>query len=134
MKKLCAAFGLLVLLMFQTTAFAAETSSDTMILDWSSSKVWVNGGELCVMGTFFNKRSDVTVTKLNEFTMTITFTREDGTTYQFTGQPKKLPMFKIPAGKSKRITFNFGPFDGGSWKKWVTSEKYVFSYINGAAW
>lgn len=29
-------------------AQAAEISSDTMILDWSTNKVWIDHGNLCV--------------------------------------------------------------------------------------
>lgn len=47
-------------------AFAAEHSADTMILDWRTEKVWMEHGELCVRGTFYNRRSDLTVTKLDE--------------------------------------------------------------------
>ncbi|EKU72238.1 hypothetical protein [Selenomonas sp. F0473] len=112
---------------------AAEVSDDPMMLEWTTTKVWISGGELCASGIFENRRDDVTVTGLNNFTMQITFTRDDGTTHQFVGTPKRLPMCKVPAGEMKRLTFNFGSFDD-RWKTWVTEQNYEFSYINGAKW
>ena len=90
-------------------------------------------GELCVRGTFYNRRSDLTVTKLDEMILQITFTGTDGKTFQFIGHPKRLPMLKLPANGSKKVTFNFGPFSG-EWKDWATKEDYSFSYINGSRW
>ena len=63
----------------------------------------------------------------------ITFTGTDGKTFQFIGHPKRLPMLKLPANGSKKVTFNFGPFSG-EWKDWATKEDYSFSYINGSRW
>ena len=126
-------FALLLVLCTGGRGIAAEVSGDPMMLEWTTTKVWLSGGDLCVSGTFENRRDDITVTALNDFTMQITFTRADGTTYQFVGTPKRLPMCKVPAGETKRITLNFGPFDD-RWKTWVTSEDYTFSYINGARW
>lgn len=117
----------------QPQASAAVISTDTMILDWSSNKIWIDGGDLCVRGTFTNKRDDLTITKLNDMDMTITFTRSDGTKYQYQGKPVKMPMLKLKAGGSKTVTLNFGPFEG-DWKDWVTTENYIFTYINGARW
>ena len=94
---------------------------------------WMEHGELCVRGTFYNRRSDLTVTKLDEMILQITFTGTDGKTFQFIGRPKRLPMLKLPANGSKKVTFNFGPF-AGEWKDWVTKEDYSFSYINGSRW
>ena len=87
----------------------------------------------CVRGTFYNRRSDLTVTKLDEMILQITFTGTDGKTFQFIGHPKRLPMLKLPANGSKKVTFNFGPFSG-EWKDWATKEDYSFSYINGSRW
>lgn len=84
-------------------------------------------------GTFYNRRSDLTVTKLDEMILQITFTGTDGKTFQFIGHPKRLPMLKLPANGSKKVTFNFGPFSG-EWKDWATKEDYSFSYINGSRW
>jgi len=78
-------------------------------------------GELCVRGTFYNRRSDLTVTKLDEMILQITFTGTDGKTFQFIGHPKRLPMLKLPANGSKKVTFNFGPFSG-EWKDWATKD------------
>lgn len=114
-------------------ARAAVQSSDTMILDWRTEKVWIDGGDLCVKGTFTNKRDDLTITKLNDMVMEITFTRDDGSKYQYAGKPKKMPMLKIKAKGSKSVTLNFGPYSE-NWKDWVTTESYVFTYINGARW
>lgn len=112
---------------------AAMQSSDSMILDWKAQKVWVDKGDLCVRGTFTNKRDDLSITKLNDFTIRINFTREDGTQYQFIGKAQKIPMVKLAAGKSRTVTMNFGPFDG-EWKSWVSTEDYVFTYIYGSRW
>ena len=134
MKKVLLLFFLAVsCLLAPAGAEASEMSSDTMILDYSAQKVWLDKGNLCVRGTFYNKRGDLTVTKLNELTMTITFTGTDGHIFQFTGRPEKYPMLKIPANGSKTVTFNFGPFTG-EWKSWTVSEQYIFTYINGARW
>ena len=130
-RVLCIA--LLLMLCSVSRGMATEISDDHMMLEWTTSKVWISGGELCVAGDFENLRDDITVTALNEFSIRITFTRDDGTTYEFTGMPKHLPMCKVPAGGKKRLTFNFGPFDG-HWKTWLASEDYIFSYINGARW
>lgn len=84
-------------------------------------------------GNIYNRRSDLTVTKLDEMILQITFTGTDGKTFQFIGHPKRLPMLKLPANGSKKVTFNFGPFSG-EWKDWTTKEDYSFSYINGSRW
>jgi len=42
-------------------------------------------------------------------------------------------MCKVPAGETKRLTLNFGAFEG-QWKTWSTEQNYAFSYINGARW
>ena len=113
MRKWLLAFAALIFsLCLSPMAFAAEHSADTMILDWRTEKVWMEHGELCVRGTFYNRRSDLTVTKLDEMILQITFTGTDGKTFQFIGHPKRLPMLKLPANGSKKVTFNFGPFSG----------------------
>lgn len=104
-----------------------------MIMEWSADKVWIDHGNLCVRGTFYNKRSDVTITKLNEIEMTIHFAQADGSVITFTGKPAKLPMLKIPALSSKSVTLNLGPYEG-QWSSWTTEEDYVFTYVNGARW
>lgn len=133
MKKLFLIIAMLLLVMCPSIGSAAETSSDRMILEWTTNKVWVNNGELCVTGTFVNKRSDLTVTKLNDFVLILNYERADGTPAQFVGKPKKLPMCKVIPKSSKRINFNFGEFTDEV-KNWVTSQNYVFTYINGARW
>lgn len=133
MKKYFLLLTLLLALMCPAFASAAETSSDKMILDWQTSKVWMNGENLCVAGTFVNKRGDLTVTKLNDFLIKITFTRDDGSEYQYVGKPVKLPMCKVLPNGTKKLTLNFGKFTD-TWKNWVTSQTYTFTYINGARW
>ena len=103
-----------------------------MILDWTTSKVWVNGGELCVTGTFVNKRNDVAITKLNEFIMRVTYTDKNGERKQFLGRPVKFPLCKIPANSSRKLNLNFGKFADESVGNWVTAQTYTFTYINGA--
>lgn len=133
MKGICIVFVVLLVLLSPSAGFSAETSSDQRMLEWTSEKVWVTNGCLCVTGTFVNKRNSLTVTKLNDFVMAITFTKEDGSKYQFIGKPAKLPLCKIPPGGIKQLTLNFGTFDG-TWKNWITTQQYVFSYVNGARW
>lgn len=122
---------LLLLIMIPSFAFAAEVSSDKMILDWTTTKVWRSGEDLCVTGTFVNKRSDLTITKLNDFIMRVVFTDKDGSKKQFTGRPIKIPICKIPANGYRKMNFNFGKFDHEI-NDWVTAQEYTFSYINGA--
>ena len=129
MKKIC--LLTLMLVMIPSFAFAAEVSSDKMILDWTTTKVWRSGDDLCVTGTFVNKRSDLKITKLNDFIMRVVFTDKDGVKKQFTGRPIKMPMCKIPAGGSRKMNFNFGKFDQEI-HDWVTAQEYTFTYINGA--
>ena len=109
MKRIFMLLTLILALMCPALA-GAEVSSDKMILDWTTSKVWVNGGELCVTGTFVNKRNDVAITKLNEFIMRVTYTDKNGERKQFLGRPVKFPMCKIPAKASRKLNLNFGPF------------------------
>lgn len=45
MKRIFMLLTLILALMCPALAGAAEVSSDRMILDWTTSKVWVNGGE-----------------------------------------------------------------------------------------
>lgn len=131
MKRIYLVLALLLALMCPAFASAAEVSGDKMILDWTTSKVWVSGGDLCVTGSFVNKRSDLTITKLNDFVMRITFTDKDGQQRQFTGSPVKLPLCKIAAGGSRKMNFNFGKFEHDI-NNWVTAQTYTFTYINGA--
>lgn len=132
MKRVFLLITLLLALMCPALASAAETSSDRMILDWTTSKVWVNAGELCVTGTFVNKRSDLTITKLNDFVMRVTYTDKDGQTKQFIGRPVKYPLCKISAGGSRKLNLNFGKFEGETVNHWLTAQDYTFTYINGA--
>lgn len=111
---------------------AATQSSDSMILEWKASKAWVDNGELLVRGTFTNKRNDLMVTKLDEFVIQVTFTKADGTKYQFVGPITKKPMLRLPAGASKTVTLNFGRFDG-TWRDWVSTESYIFTYNDSSA-
>lgn len=132
-KWLLAFIALIFSVCLSRAVFAADHSSDTMILNWRTEKVWMEHGELCARGRFYNKRGDLTITKLDSLVMQITFTGTDGQIFQFKGSPKKMPMLKIPANGSKKVTLNFGPF-AGKWKDWVTKEDYSFSYINGSRW
>ena len=110
-RQVCIIF-LLLIMIFPTVSFAAETSSDTMILEWKTYKVWKDGENLCMSGEFENLRNDLKITRLNNFTAIITFMNNDGTSYQYIGQPEKMPMCKIAPNSKKRITFNLGKFDG----------------------
>jgi len=131
MKRIFILLTLILALMCPALA-GAEVSSDKMILDWTTSKVWVNGGELCVTGTFVNKRNDVAITKLNEFIMRVTYTDKNGERKQFLGRPVKFPICKIPVNGSRKLNLNFGKFADESVGNWVTAQTYTFTYINGA--
>ena len=131
MKRFYILFLLLLALMCPSIALGAEVSTDKMILDWTTSKVWISNGDLCVTGTFVNKRNDLTITKLNDFVMRISYTDVEGKAQHFTGKPIKLPMCKIAAGGSKKLNLNFGKFNG-TIHNWVTTQAYRFTYINGS--
>lgn len=90
-------------MIFPTVSFAAETSSDTMILEWKTYKVWKDGENLCMSGEFENLRNDLKITRLNNFTAIITFMNNDGTSYQYIGQPEKMPMCKIAPNSKKEL-------------------------------
>ena len=130
-------FSVIFLVILTFTGFgivsAAEVSTDKMILEWNTSKIWLNNGDLCMMGDFKNRRSDLTVTKLNSFTARIIFTKEDGSKYEFIGAPVKIPPCKVAPNGTKRMSFNLGKF-AGDWKSWVTDQNYTFTYINGSRW
>ena len=119
----------LFFLLLSPSVHAVEQSSDPMVLEWTTTRVWISKGELCAAGQFVNHREDIMVTGLNAFTMEITFHRADGSSDTFVGSPKQLPLCRIPAGGTRRVTLNFGPFDG-QWKSWTTQEVYTFSYID----
>lgn len=57
-RQVCIIF-LLLIMIFPTVSFAAETSSDTMILEWKTYKVWKDGENLCMSGEFENLRNDL---------------------------------------------------------------------------
>ncbi len=132
LKKYISVFCLLVTLLIPNFVFAAEISADTMILDWKTQKVWKDGDNLCISGTFENLRDDLKVTKINDFTVLVTFTQKDGKKYQVVRQPEKIPMCKIAPNSSKKVVFNLGKFDG-EWSSWNTEQYYTFFYINGAS-
>ena len=123
----------LFFLLLSASVHAAEQSSDPMVLEWTTTRVWISKGELCAAGQFVNHREDIMVTGLNAFTMEITFHRADGSSDTFVGSPKQLPLCRIPAGGTRRVTLNFGPFDG-QWKSWTTQEVYTFSYVDEMRW
>lgn len=133
MKKIILILMSILVLFVPVSSYAAELSNDSMILEWHTTKVWKNEGELYATGILVNRRKDLTITKLNEFTMNFIFTREDGSKYMFSGKPKKIPACKINANSNKKLTLNFGLFDD-SWKTWNTSSDYIFSYVHGSRW
>ena len=122
----------LIIVMMASFVYAAEKSSDKMILEWTPEKIWLNKNELIMEGEFTNKRRDLSITRLDEFVTVITFTGNDGSSYEFIGKPKKMPLLKIDGTGSKKVTFNFGQFDGAV-NKWETSEVYVFTHRDRVA-
>lgn len=134
MKKLVLLVVVLCSMLISSIAMAAEISSDKMSLDWTTSKVWMVGDELCAQGTFVNKRGDWRITEINDMTVRFVFTKEDGTKLEYIAKPKSLPMCKIPPNGSKKLTLNFGKYEGSHWKKWLTTQEYTFSYQEGMRW
>lgn len=132
-KKIVTMFILITALLGFAVVSAAEISSDKMILEWKTSKVWLNNGELCIMGDFTNRRSDLTVTKLNSFIARVIFTKADGSKYDFIGSPVKIPLCKVLPNGSKRMSFNLGKFTG-EWNSWVTEQDYTFTYLSNSRW
>lgn len=129
MKKLVLLLVVLVSVFMSSLACAADISADKMILDWTTNKVWMVGEDLCVQGTFVNKRNDVRITKLNDFKMRFVFTLADGSQVEHIAKPKALPLCKImPSSTKSKVTMNFGKYEG-TWKKWVTTHDCLFSYI-----
>ena len=133
MRKYFVAMVVLLVLTVSSICMAADLSNDKMSLDWTTNKVWMVGDELCAQGTFVNNRGDWRITEINDFTMEFVFTRHDGTKYVYVAKPKELPLCSIAPNGSKKITMNFGKFDG-TWKKWVTRQEYTFSYQEGMRW
>lgn len=133
MRRLLMILYLLIILVLPMGCYAAEVSSDKMIMEWTSSKVWINKGELLVMGSFINKRDDLTITKINYVDMKFIFQRQDGSTYIYQAKPKKIPFCRLPAGGRKKFTLNFGKYED-SWSKWVTNAEVVFTYKEGITW
>lgn len=129
MKRIILLLVVLCCLLSASVGVAAEVSNDKMTLEWTTNKVWMVGDELCVQGTFVNKRRDVQITKLNAFAMRFVFTLADGSKVVHIAKPKSLPICKIPPNSVRsRITMNFGKYEG-VWKKWVTTNECWYSYI-----
>lgn len=118
----------LVFMTYSMSAFAAELSSDTMILKWTTNKVWVSNGDLCISGVFKNYRDDIVITKINSFMAKVIFTRDDDTTFVYKCSPVKIPICKISGKNSKTMSFNLGKFDL-KWKKWLADAEYTYTYI-----
>lgn len=134
MKRLVLVLVVLCSIFVSAIGLAAEVSDDKMTLDWTTSKVWMVGDELCVQGTFVNKRGDLSITKINEMTMRFVFTKDDGTKVEHVAKATKYPLCKIPPNGSKKLTLNFGKYAGGPWHKWLTTQDYVYSYQEGMRW
>ncbi|MDY6350826.1 MAG: hypothetical protein SPL62_10080 [Selenomonas sp.] len=114
-------------------ASASEVSSDSMLMEFEAQKVWMDKGNLCVRGTFYNKQDDITITKLNDMELHILLQKKDGTEASVSKKPVKLPMLRIGGGGSKTVTLNLGPYDG-NWDTWMVDSDCVFTYISGASW
>lgn len=116
-----------------STAWAAEHSSDKMILRWEPQRVWLSNGDLLIQGKFTNQREDLTITALEDIVIQIDFTGKAGHKYRFIGRPTKLPLCKLPPLKEKYLTFNLGKFDK-TWNTWLADADYTFAYIAGVRW
>ena len=46
----------LFFLLLSPSVHAAEQSSDPMVLEWTTTRVWISKGELCAAGQFVNHR------------------------------------------------------------------------------
>lgn len=134
MKKVILLLTVLFSMILDSNSFAAEMSNDKMTLEWNTSKVWMVGNELCAQGTFTNKRSDFRITEINDMTVRFVFVQENGEKVEYIAKPKFLPMCKIPPNGSKKMTLNFGKYEGARWKKWLTTQEYIFSYQEGMRW
>lgn len=130
MKKILFVMMCVLCLIPWFSSSAAQVSSNPMLLEWSSEKIWVSQGNLYVSGTFTNKTKDLTVTKLNSLTMTVYLTRPDGTQFGVTRKPTALPLARIPSRRSKEVILNLGPVvDGLTWNHWRTEETYSFTLV-----
>lgn len=133
LKKIVTIFILITALLGFAVVSASDVSLNKMILEWKTSKIWLNNGELCIMGDFTNRRSDLTVTKLNSFIVKIMFNKSDGSKYEFIGSPAKIPLCKVLPNESKRVSFNLGEFTG-EWSSWITEQDYTFTYLRNSHW
>lgn len=133
MKRVFLLIAMVVALVLPLGCFAAEVSSDRMLLDWKTEKVWLSGGNLCATGTFSNQKSDIIITRINDFTLTLYYVDENGEDRSYTVKPQRIPRCKINGGESRKVIMNFGPFTGQI-KKWHTMQEYEFTYMNGASW
>ncbi len=134
MKRVFLILTMLLALVLPLGVHAAELSDDKMTLDWTTSKVWMVGDELCVQGTFTNKRDDLRIIGIKDMTMRFVFTQEDGTVVEHIAKAKAFPICKIPPNGTKKLTLNFGKYGGSHWRKWVTTQEYIFSYQPGMRW
>lgn len=133
MKKYFILMVAILTLAISNLCMAAQVSNDKMLAEWTTTKVWMVGDELCARGRFENKQSDFLITKLNQVEMKFVFTREDGSVYVYTANPKKIPFCKVPPRSSKDLTLNFGKFSD-TWKKWVTTAYCEFTYQQNVGW
>ena len=131
MKKLKFILCLLLLMLgmvgFSVHAYADEISDNTLELTFTPSKVWKNGNNLCITGTFYNAKEDRLIVKIKSFNPNITFKKADGSTFEFTKQPIKFPMCTLKPGATKVITYNFGEFYE-EWSSWNADPQYEYQY------
>ncbi|MCQ2373372.1 MAG: hypothetical protein MJ050_04770 [Phascolarctobacterium sp.] len=110
-----------------TNAYADYLSEDTLELEFTPTKVWMSGKNLCMTGTYHNVKMDRLVTKVVKFNPNITFKRADGTEYEFTAAPIKYPLCRLTAGEKRTLTYNFGEFND-TWHSWVADPRYEYQY------
>lgn len=112
---------------FNLQAFADTISNDMVSLEFTATKIWYSGNDLCMTGSFSNTRGDWMITKIVEFDPNVVFTKDNGEKEELHAKPIKFPMCKIEGYGSKKVTFNFGPLEH-KWKSWVAKPNYTYQY------
>lgn len=108
-----------------TAAYADEMSDNKLELVFTPTKLWKSGNNLCLTGTFHNKKANMFVVKIKSFDPNITLKKADGTEVKFHGQPIKFPFCTLKPGDKKTVTYNFGEYRE-EWHTWYSDPNYVY--------